>query len=146
MRAPTVIALLSVLTIAVPTPVRACYMDMGGERIDLSHMCGDGSGSTPAPAPAAEPTPPAREEPAYIRREDLASFQVIRINSNGEATGRVSFTRSAPQGATVRAYVRFMDGTRRYVGRATRTRGQRRIEIQFWLPPGTSVSEVEGGV
>ncbi|WP_163701629.1 hypothetical protein [Adonisia turfae] len=132
MRTLAVIALLSVLTVAAHTSVRACYMDMGGERIDLSHICVDGS----APTDDDEPKTPARDE--------LATFQVLQINTDGSATGRVSFNWSTPEGTTVWAYVVFMDGAWLYVGRATRTRDQRRVEIQFALPPGTLLSEVEG--
>ena len=147
MKTHAVIASLSILTTAVPVLANSgCYMDMGGRQIDLSHMCGDGSRSTPAPAVDEPTVPEATEEPIILRSQDLASFQVIRIRNDGLATGRVNFTRSASEGTTVRAYVIFMNGSRRYVGQATRSRGQRRVEIQFRLPAGTSLSEVEGEV
>ena len=140
---PTILA-LGVGTPAIANPF--CYMvTVEGELINLESIC---SISEPQPTIAAndsaETTPNAVEPGAA--QSSIASFQVTNIARDGKAKGRVTFTRAAEEGSTVSPYVVFADGRRQPVGSVTRTRGQRRVEIEFRLPPGTNTSEVEGGV
>ena len=135
---------LGVSTPAISNPF--CYMvTPQGELINLESMC---SISEPQPAIAAndsaETTPNAVESGAA--QSSIASFQVTNIARDGKAKGRVTFTRAAEEGSTVSPYVVFADGRRQPVGSVTRTRGQRRVDIEFSLPPGTTTSEVEGGI
>ena len=133
---------LSVSTPAIANPF--CYMITAqGELINLESIC---SISEPQPTIAASGSkPPVREEDPSST-QPIASFQVVRIAQDGKAVGRVTFTRAAEEGATVNPYVVHQDGSRWNVGTVSRQRGQRRVEVEFRLPPGTNTSEVEGGV
>ena len=133
---------LSVSSPAIANPF--CYMvTVGGELINLESICNI---SEPQPTIAASGSkPPVREEDPPST-QPIASFQVVRIAQDGKAVGRVNFTRAAQEGATVNPYVVHQDGSRWSVGTVRRERGQRRVEIEFRLPPGTNTSEVEGGV
>ena len=138
---PTILA-LGVGTPAIANPF--CYMVTDqGELINLESIC---SISEPHPTIAASGSkPPVREEDPPST-QPIASFQVVRIAQDGEAVGRVNFTRAAEEGATVKPYVLHQDGRTWSVGTVRRERGQRRVEIEFRLPAGTNASEVEGGV
>ena len=135
------------LVLGVSSPAIAnpfCYMITDqGELINLESIC---SISEPQPTIAASGSElPARgEDPPST--QPIASFQIIRIAQDGKAVGRVNFTRAAEEGAAVNPYVVHQDGSRWNVGTVRRERGQRRVEVEFRLPPGTNTSEVEGGV
>ena len=122
-----------------------CYMQsQNGAIIDLTSMCG--SSKSAVVQPAVQGVSRILEPELQPSSSANASFQVTRISSDGQATGRVNFSCTAPEGSWVTPYVVFSNGERRRLRSVTRTRGQRRTEIQFRLPPGTTTSEVEGGV
>ena len=126
----------------------SCYMETPTGRIDLSHMCGDGGSTTSEPVAPTAPLPSAtqpviQQQPEVFVTEPIARFQVRRINtSTGEAQGTVAFTSDAPIGATVTYWIE-MDGQQLGLGVATRERGQRRVDVNFWLPAGTSLNDIE---
>ena len=133
---------LSMATTANALPV--CYsMTEDGDITDLSHMCPASEqpvtiSARRAPEPAVEA---AIESPK-------ATFQVKRINTtNWTATGTVSFSRAAEPGDRVVPYLRYA-GVEELTSlpAVTYIRGNRRTEITFNVTPGTSTSEVEGGV
>ncbi|EKU98552.1 hypothetical protein Lepto7375DRAFT_2359 [Leptolyngbya sp. PCC 7375] len=139
---PLSIALASSVTIS--GQALSCYMETAEGRIDLSHMCGDGS-TTNAPATPTAP-PPQRGERvivAPVPAEPIATFQVQRINrETGEAYGIVRFSNEAPMGTVVR-YWADVDGVTRSFGSVVRERGHRNIGVEFWLPAGTSLNDIE---
>ena len=131
---------------AVASPV--CYMQSSsGEMIDLTNMCGPNSSTVTVPViePSVQPVNTI-SQPERLPDTSDATFQVTRIGRDGKATGRVNFSRTAPEGTRVIPYVVFSNGTRWRLPSVTRERGQRRVEIQFNLPIGTTTSEVEGGI
>ena len=138
---PTILA-LGVSTPAIANPF--CYMVTDqGELINLESICNISEPQSTIAASGSEP--PVREEDPPST-QPIASFQVVRIAQDGKAVGRVNFTRAAEEGAAVNPYVVHQDGSTWSVGTVRRERGQRRVEIEFRLPPGTNTSEVEGGV
>ena len=143
---PFSIALVS--SAALSEQAFSCYMETPTGRIDLSHMCGNGGSTTSEPiAPTAPPAPSTQptiqQQPEVFVTEPIARFQVRRINaSTGEAQGTVAFTSDAPMGASVNYWVE-IDGQRRWLGVATRERGQRRVDVNFQLPAGTSLNDIK---
>ena len=133
---------LSMATTANALPV--CYsMTEDGSITDLSHMC---------PASEQPVTIAARRSPELPAVEvatesPKATFQVRRINrTNWTATGTVNFSRAAEPGDRVVPYLQYEDGREVSLPAVTYERGNRRTEITFNVVPGTSTSEIEGGV
>ena len=132
---------LSMATTANALPV--CYsMTEDGSITDLSHMCP--SEQTVTIAARRSPELPAVE---VATESPKATFQVRRINrTNWTATGTVNFSRAAEPGDRVVPYLQYEDGRQASLPAVTYERGNRRTEITFNVTPGTSTSEVDGGV
>ena len=105
--------LASVITVAATMPAKAlpqCYMVMGDNFTDLSHMCGGGAQGNFNPTVAAANNAPVAEPAEENAVYSLATMELHRAEYSsflGETfiDAKISFSRSAIVGTQVQPYI-----------------------------------------
>lgn len=130
----------ALLMASVPVAVQAnpvCYMDMNGQRIDLSYMCGDDQ-SAPQ---IAITTPPAQNIPTLgapeSQRQVSATIQILRARYSSLSgvtivEALVEFGRSSHVGDSVVPTLTTYSGTFSYP-RVTLARGRKQYYVNLRL-------------